>query len=359
MRSANGGISKRGDNLWEVSIELPRDLETGKRRRQSKTVRGSRKKAEQVRAEMLIRQGISTDSTITVDEYFTKFYLPYVKDKCRQSTANGYESHYDNQIKPYIGSMRVSEINAIILEEVLLKQKTNSAKFEAFKLLRQMLNRAYKLDFISSNPIQKIDPPKKDEYTPEVLTKEETLIYIEHFKGTTIYPAVLVAIGAGLRRSEIVALDWRDISSDGAITIDNAITAVHGKPVDDKPKTQFSDRVVYLPKTITDKLNELRPEEENVPILIDISGERMNPDRLTKLYTRHVNKLDGSVKKVTLKNLRHSSLTLAYESGVDILSVSRRAGHSSIAITSKYYVRPNKDVDRAAASSLDTFLQAK
>lgn len=365
MRSANGGITKRRDDLWEVSIELPRDLETGKRRRQAKKIRGSRKQAEQARAELLIKAGLHLGQTMTVDTFFTQFYLSYVKDKCRKSTVEGYESHYINQIKPYIGNMELSDVTVIVIEELLLKQKTKSAKFEAYKLLRQMFNRAYKLDLISVNPIDKVDTPKKDEYTPEVLVKEDALAYIDHFEGTSVYAGVLVAIGAGLRRSEIVALNWDDIATDGAITVDNAITTVHGKPRDDNPKTQFSNRVVYLPKFISDLLNEIRPEDKKtkwgkkiaIPLLIDTNGERMNPDRFTKLYAKHLKTIDPDVKQVSLKNLRHSSLTLAYESGVDILSVSRRAGHSSIAITSKYYVRPDASVDRNAASSLNDFLQ--
>ncbi len=52
----------------------------------------------------------------------------------------------------------------------------------------------------------------------------------------------------------------------------------------------------------------------------------MKPAVLTHRFIRERDSLPEGVKRISLKNLRHTSLTLAYDSGADLLDVSRRAG---------------------------------
>ena len=76
MRSAKGSVYQLGPDRWRVQIEAPRDANTGKRSRPSTIVRGSRKKAEQVKAQMLIDAGyVSISSDIDVEEYAHSVFL--------------------------------------------------------------------------------------------------------------------------------------------------------------------------------------------------------------------------------------------------------------------------------------------
>ena len=111
-----------------------------------------------------------------------------------------------------------------------------------------------------------------------------------------------------------------------------------------------------LPPSIAARLEELR-EDDGVPLLVNAKGGRLHPDRLTHGYLERRDTLPEGVKRVTLKNLRHTSLTLALEGGADLLAVSRRAGHSTSTITAHYYLRPHESVDEAAAAGLDELLK--
>lgn len=357
MRSAQASIVKIDDKRYRVFVEAGRDLNTGKRKRITKTVRGSRKEAERVKTKLLAEVGETTVArqTMTLEQFFQDLYLPDAKVRLRKTTVAGYEKHYNLSIRDTLGSYHIAEIKPLTITRMLASIDGEAKKFEAFKLLRQVLNKATRWGIIDQNPCNNVDVPKKPRYQPETLSQSEAVAYIKLFKGHTLEAVVLIAIGGGLRRSEIAALDWADISKDGAITIDNAVTVVNGKAHEDTTKTEFSKRTVHLPGSITRRLNKIR-ESDDTPIAHEANGKRMNPDRISRLYSEKLEDLPENVKSIPLKNLRHTSLTLALESGTDLLAVSRRAGHSNVGITSAYYLRPSEQVDIDAAKSLDGFL---
>ena len=357
MRDALGSIHKDENGVYTVSVELPRDPRTGKRRRAYKTVRGSLKDAERARAKLLTEAGKGEEvrETIEMGDFWDNYYYPYVKKRLRETTVFGYKRKYKQYIETRFGNMLISRIEPIMIDRWLDEYDTPSKRFEAYKMLRQILARAVRWNLLASNPCDRVEVPKKPRYRPEVLTAQEVKAYIKHFKDDPVEAGVLVALGGGLRRSEIVALDWKDITLDGIITVDNAITSIGGEAHDDVPKTEFSTRRVHLPKFVITRLNELR---DKGPLLKSSKGERMHPEKFSALFAERRNTLPEGIKRIPLKNLRHTSLTMAIESGVDLLAVSRRAGHSNVSITSAYYVRPHDSVDAAAADAMDDFLSS-
>lgn len=352
MRSALGSITEleRGKR-YRVRIEGSPDPVTGKRRQYSRTVRGSRKDAERARTAMLANVGaLDTTRPMTLGEFWATLYLPHVTKRLRASTVAGYTKDYACLVEPYLASEQMSRITPLAVERWLGSLK-ETRRLQAYKLARQMFSKAVKWSVVDKSPMLAVDVPQHEPYKPVTLTAEQAQAYLAHFRGHRIEVAVLLALGGGFRRSEIAALDWEDVSEDGAVSIHHAITMVNGAPVDDAPKSQWSRRVVHLPRGVTERLNELRTHGACVQ---DAHG-RISPNAITKAYEQHLFTLDG-VPRIPFKDLRHTSLTLALESGADILTVSRRAGHSTIAITSAYYLRPHEHVDVAAAAGLDGLL---
>lgn len=354
MRSASGSIIKLGTNYYRVFVTgKVIDPKTGKPKKYSQRVRGSRKKAEEVKIALDIKAGNENPAAqrMTLDMFWEELYRPYCEKNVRERTLEGYESNYNCLLRGYLGSYPMVQITPLAIDQWLMNFQPRR-RYEAYKMLRQMLRKAYKWNVISSNPIDHVDEPKREDYQPEVLTAEQAAEYLKRCRGTKAELIVLLAIGGGFRREELVALNWSDISDDGAITINKAITSVHGKSHEDSTKTPFSERLVYLPKEITERVNGLR----GTGAVFQVDGVRMHPDTMSKYYKQWRDKLPDSLPRISLKNLRHTSLTLALEGGADILSVSRRAGHSNVNITSKYYLRPSPDLDKVTSDGLGAVL---
>lgn len=357
MRRAQGRLEELGRNHFKLYVTVGVNPETGNQRRKTKTVRCSRAQAEKQLAILIARYsegGEPIEDDLTLDEYWRFVYLPNAKARIRPNTLQGYMNNYKRLICDHLGGIALSKINAGMIESWLAGFSNIKVRIVAYRHLRLFLNRAVKDKYLAFNPIHQVDEPKlKKLYRPEVLKRDVAAEYLKLCRGAKIEPVVLLAIGGGFRRSEIAALDWKDIGEDGAVDVDNAMTVAFGQRYEEDTKTPFSERVVHLPKAISRRLNELRGSGP----LFTWRGRRVVPDTITRYYKDWQDGLPDDVPRISLKNLRHTSLTLTLESGVDLLSVSRRAGHSTTAITARYYIRPSDSLDVEAAKKLDGFLE--
>lgn len=353
MRSSAGSIQEiEKGKYYRCRVSVGYDPRTGKRREVSRYVRGSRRTAEKELARLLVQYSKGkAPQQITLSEFWNSYYMPDCKSRLRPNTVDSYAADFRVLLEPGLGSVELAKLTPAMIDRHL-SSMPESRRRKAYPILRQALNKAVRWDMLESSPLSKVEPPKPSDYEPEVLSAEEARAYIKAAEGSPIESAILIAIGAGLRRSEIVALDWSDIQ-DRRISVTKGITSTSEGLHLDAPKSRFGIRAVYLPASIGERLEQLRSEG---PVLIGAGGDRMTPDALSHRYEGFLNLLPDGVKRVSLKNLRHTSLTLAHEGGADILTVSRRGGHSNTSITSRYYLRPHEEVDKSAADGLDSLL---
>jgi integrase len=354
MRAARASIVQLDKAYWRVFVDKGRDPVTGKRVRISRRVRGTRRDAEDVKTRLLVQDAPGPE--ITLAEYMGNIHLPQLYATREVLTAETVADRFRLYIDPYLGAERLCAITPSKLRQWLTKLPDANKRFAAFVVLRQILNHAVRDELIPSSPCSKVETPKRPRYEPEVLDAEGVALYLEHFADNPIYPAVLLSLGGGLSRSEIAALDWQDIRPDGTVSVSKGYVQRGSKTYHKGPKTAQRVRTVHLPQFAADRLQ--RPFDSTGPVLVE-NGERMEPNRITYLYVKRLRQLPDGIQRVPLKNLRHTSLTLAYDSGADLLTVSRRAGHSTTQITSQYYLRPKGEKDSETARLMDAKLGAK
>ncbi len=358
MRSAQASIVKLGEKHFRVFVEAGRDVKTGKRKRYTKTVRGSRKDAEKAKTELLIKAG-NTDvhSDTTFAEYVHEQYLPEKRTRLKTTSYEAYERRLEQHVIPLIGNVKLCDLTAQDIRKAIASVDGPKVQKEARRMVHMVCQHAVYNDYLQSNPCDRVQPPRVERYDPEVLDEQDIEVYLWHFRGTRAEPVVLLALGGAFRRGEMVALNAEDIDrATGATVIDDSIVPTSNGPERGDPKTENGIRVVHLPKAILSRLLEIIPEQG--PVVRRLDGKRYSPEGVTHLYERERSKLPEGVPRISLKNLRHTSLTLSYDSGADILDVSNRAGHSGIGITTRYYVRPKGDRDKRTANLMDEALSA-
>ena len=320
MRSAKGSITKLGASRWRVSVEAAPDPETGKRRRVTKVVRGSRKLAEETKLRMLVEQGADVvDSSLTLKEFVDAAYIPAKETlielgKFKRSTLASYQDRLRLYVYPTFADTPLKDISAQKVRHWLSSMDKPTKAKEALKTLSSVLSFAVYDMQLRDNPCKRVKPPETAGYTPHPLDLEDIEVYRYWFRDTTIEAAVLLAIGGGFRRGD------------------------------------------HLPMSITRRLAQILPESG--PVLKGHDG-RMYPSAVSRQYKRIQATMPPEVPRIPLKDLRHSSLTLAYESGAEALALKDRGGHSNIDTTRRYYVRPKGNRDAEIARAMDELLSPK
>lgn len=354
-RRAVGSIRWRSDHVARVELSAGRDPITGKRRRMSCEVHGNQADAERALARMLLAIGrLPAGKSLTVAGYLETLYLPSLDARVRKSTRYGYVQKLNQHVVPRLGSVILTELEPYVLDawrdELVAKMSGRNA-LHVYRVFATALNRAVKWRLIPSNPLDAVDPPKAQERTIETLSTGEAVAYLKAFDGHRLAPIVIMALGAGLRPCELYGLRWSDLDlGAGTVRVERGLHQRKAEVWEEPPKSARSHRVVSLPAWV---IEALRPYRGLGALVSDERGAVV-PNVIAKLYARQIRSV--GLRYVPLRDLRHTHATLMLQAGVDVVVVSRRLGHSNVAITDRHYLRPKRSADQAAADKLDELL---
>ena len=341
MRRAQGSVMRHGDG-WRVFATLHDGL--GGTRRVSKVVRGNRRDAEKVLQELLKDDYNHNcrDFGDVCDLYLADCEARVERGELQPHTAHDYRKYTERHIVPALGRYR--EPSASQVRRLL--DGLRKGRHPVHATLRQICNFAERRGLMSSNPMRRVEAPpapklagREDVYTSSEVADILAAILDEP---EWFRRAVAIAIGCGLRRGEICGLDGSDLEGNRL-----SVTKSWNK---DTPKTENGIRTVSVPPSIMPLLGSVSPSKP----LIELDGVRVRPDTVSHRWRRFT--ASHGFRDLPFKNLRHTSLTMAYEASGDIYAVSRRAGHAGIAITTRYYARPDQRIDDAVADAISASL---
>ena len=178
---------------------------------------------------------------------------------------------------------------------------------------------------------------KREKKLPVILSKEEIESLISATKNMNHRLIIQVGYSAGLRISEIINLNWKDIDFDRNI--------IHLKRAKGK-----KDRIVMLSLKVKESLMDLTPNKEGYVFLTNRDG-KYTQRTIQKIIQNAAIKI-GLRKSISPHTLRHSFATHLLENGTDIRYIRDLLGHSDISTTLIYTKVSNKNI-RNIKSPLD------
>jgi site-specific recombinase XerD len=152
---------------------------------------------------------------------------------------------------------------------------------------------------------------------------------------------LLALVTTGLRRSELLALDWRDLALDGP---QPSLLVRRGKG--GKPRRQ------PLAPGLADELRHLRDEREAAaadPVFCGLAGRRLQPKVLASIIKRAAERA-GIEKKVTAHTLRHTAASWLRHATGDTRLVAEYLGHADLSTVSRYAHIAEDELHKAAAT---------
>jgi integrase len=180
----------------------------------------------------------------------------------------------------------------------------------------------------------------------------------------------MVALFAGLRRGELLALRWHRLDLEaGSLKVEASVELTKAGPREKQPKTAAGKRELMLPARLVEVLREHYRTQREWSLKLGLGRPACNalvfprdddpaafdsPRALSSAWKLFADK--NGMKGVRFHDLRHTHASILIDQKIDIAMVSKRLGHSTPGITLSIYSHQfAASVDRAAAA-LDAFI---
>lgn len=241
------------------------------------------------------------------------------------------------------------------------------------RLISSILSTAVQWQIITSNPCERIKPPRVVQTEAQYLDDVETVKLLEYLEEAEpqFRTAIILLLYTGMRRAELCGLEWKDVDfNNGLLHIERNSLYLPGRGVfTDTTKNSSSQRVVKLPAGAVEllKAHKAWQNEERLKlgdqwhncdrIFTRWDGEPMRPDTITNQFREFVKAHD--LPPVHLHSLRHTNATLMIAGGMNLTTVAKRLGHANTNTTTKIYAHAIKTAEEAAAEMLDDILNIK
>ena len=199
-------------------------------------------------------------------------------------------------------------------------------------------------------PLPKIKIKSKIPQKAKRIYSQAEIEIIKEFAKTHRYGlSILLLSELGLRCSEMLALRWEDIDFDlKSIKVSKACVTVKSGALIDVPKSKSSIRELPLSDDFCEYLYLYGKGQSGY--IINTGRKLMTPANYTKnRYNKFFKDMEREgiyIKRLSPHELRHTCGTLLYEKTGDLYAVSKYLGHSSVAVTAKYYVHSDVELLR-------------
>jgi integrase len=326
----------------------------------------------------------------TVKEYAEKWLLMQ-SAHVRKTTMVDYTSKVKNYIIKPLGHMYMADVTADDIKIAMIRasEKSESVYHGINMLMKCIFYSAEDSHIISENPTKKLCAkggiPQKDK---EALTDEQVDKLLDAIKGLPPYVFVMLGLYAGLRREEILGLQWDCVHLDAEapyISVRRAWHVEHNRPIIlTELKTKAARRDIPIPKCLIDCLREAKENSKSDYVVANRDGGPLSYTQFQRVwkyirtrstkertYVRYVNgeRIKHTVKpvlgevarhngkviysldfQVTPHQLRHTYITNLIYAQVDPKTVQYLAGHENSKVTMDIYakVKYNKPTELAA-----------
>ena len=384
-RSARGSgmIRQRPDGRWEARYTVGRDPGTGKQIQKSiygKTQNEVRKKLAEIIKDL--DDGIYTDAEgLTVGKWMDTWYEEYTVN-LKNSTRASYGDLIRLHIKPGIGAVKLDKLTPTMVQKFyndlingskgkqpLAANTVRNVHTVLHKALRQATHPPRCL--IKTNPSDYVDLPKAEQAEMKVLTSEELAKLLDVLKNDSHYAMFYIEVFTGLRRGELLALEWSDIDFEKqSISVSKQVQrergVEHGKLQIVTLKNR-KPRTIYPPASVFPILETYRLFQDAYKRSAEYEGiEWQNPDAVftnakggwldgSVLYrSLQKNLIKAGLPRMRFHDLRHTFATAAIAEGVDVKTIQESLGHHDPGFTLRVYGHAHEEMKKAGAEKLES-----
>ena len=299
---------------------------------------------------------------------------------------------YINRLRKDLGKKCIRNVSEADLVHSLSAYagKSSSSALKYRMILKQVFHKAKKNRLIPDDPAE--DLPMPDNVTTgthRALAPWESECILNNW---SVYHAgrwAMLMLLCGLRRGEMVALDWDSVDLENRKLTVKASASMRGKitTIKDRTKTKAGSRILPICEPLYQMLLQIPQEERVGSVCRSAKGKRITQSsigRCWKTYCKMMTRIlngeepdqrgrrrdcagdkyrssdaadeDRIVFSCLPHDLRHTYATALYDAGVDIKSAQYYLGHDDVNMTINLYTHLSKIKENEARSSLVNYL---
>ncbi|ACV64371.1 integrase family protein [Desulfofarcimen acetoxidans DSM 771] len=382
-----GWVESRGKNKWRLNVPDGTGPD-GKRITHRKVVeatseREAKKLLDVFSAEVQKGQYIAP-SKLTFKEFSQK-WLESKKDLAPK-TLYRYKEILNSRILPAMGHLKIEDIKPFHimqfygnLQEPGIREDGKEGTLSPatvlyhHRLLTNIFNAAVKWQIILTNPALRVEAPKAKKHKATSYEEEDTAALLSALEEQPLkfQAIVYIALGCGLRRGEIMGLEWKDIDlTKGTLEVRQSSQYLPGHGTFAKsPKNESSERIIAVPTETMSLLKQHRVQQNEQRLQVGglwqasdrlfttWDGKPMHPDSITKWFSGFLK--NNNLSPLPFHGLRHTAASYMIKAGIPLKNIASRLGHSSPNTTLNIYAHSFKSVDAEAANKMNDILTTR
>jgi integrase len=371
-----GHITKRGKDSYSIVISSGKDPVTGKYKYRWVSVKGTKKDAEKCLSELLHQLDTGTfvkAGRITLGRYLQRWLQEYARPNLSPRGYERYESVVRVHLIPQLGNIPVTQLTSEQIQRHYTLKLTEGLSSRSVRyqhvVLHKALETAMKWGLLARNVCDGVDVPRARQTEMQTWDEYEIARFLEMARNSRYYALFHTALFTGMRRSELLALQWRDVDFH-QISVNRSLHQLRdGSYVFTQPKSVKSRRTIALSPSSVLTLSEHKEEQKGIRAMLGLlfkdddlvfsthEGKPLRPNTVSRAWTAMA--AHAGLKVIRLHDARHTHASLMLKQGVHPKIVQERLGHASIQVTLDTYSHVAPGLQEAAAESFDRLVSPR
>ncbi|MCD7957873.1 MAG: tyrosine-type recombinase/integrase [Lachnospiraceae bacterium] len=329
-----------------------------------------KKQREQEQAKQREIERLEQASKPTFEEYMEMDLKRLEKTGYAVGTIQTYQCTF-NRANTVLGKLKMEDITKDIVRQYFSDMQTESnlkysSQVRHFSILKSLFAAAVEDGTIQYSPMADLKRPRKpkdekgaDNMQDKAYDEKQVTYIMECLNHEPLKWKALVIymLDTGCRRGEVAGIKWENINLDtGEVTVCNNRQYTSGKGVYDTTPKSGKTRTVFLTEPALKIMKAWHKEQirESFKKGIPCSAycfnasrsEALNPTYISRYFKEFGKKYD--IPHFHPHALRHTMATISIANGADVVSVSKKLGHSNTSITLDVYSHANEEAQKRA-----------
>ncbi len=367
-RYGDGSVFQRADGRWSAELFVDEAL-TGRRVR--RTVYG--KSAGEVEAKLVkLRERADqalpvTPAGLSVGTYLREWLTQIAAPRVRPNTLKAYRLQVERYLVPGLGSRPLGKLTARDVRRFVDRLRSQGVGVRTIQYvhatLRAALEDAVREEVLARNVAKLVRVPRPAPEERRPLDVDEVRQLLKATREHRLHAMFVVFALLGMRRSEVLGLQWRDVDLDARVVrVERGLHRLDDGLKLLPPKTKRSRRTVPLPAVVVQALTEHKERQEHERQELGPSwpatgfvfttpiGSAIDPRNCTRIVLEECER--AGVRRVRLHDFRHGCVSVLLSLGVPPRTAMEIVGHSTLEMTMTVYGHVSLDDMRTAMDRL-------